>query len=44
MSSWQHGATFLAFALIAAIIVFAGHHNHAGVASQGDAKVAVVEK
>jgi len=44
MSSWQHGATFLAFALVAAIIVFAGHHHHGGVASQRDAEVAVVEK
>jgi hypothetical protein len=44
MSSWEHGATFLAFALIAAILVFSGVYHHGGSALHGNAEVAAVEK
>ena len=43
MRSWQRTATFLAFALVAGVIVFAGHH-HGLVSVPGDAKVAAAEK
>jgi len=39
MQFWQHAATFLAFALIAALIVFAGHQHHTSFAAGGDARV-----
>jgi len=44
MRFWQHAATFLAFALIAAVIVFAGRHHPNTVAAAGDAHVATAEK
>jgi hypothetical protein len=44
MRSWQHTATFLAFALVAAVIVFAGHGHHTFSAPRGDAKVAAADK
>jgi hypothetical protein len=44
MRSWPHTATFLAFALVAGVIVFAGHHYHGASAPGGDAKLAAVEK
>jgi hypothetical protein len=44
MRSWQHTATFLAFALIAGVIVFAGNHYHATSAPGADAKFAAAEK
>jgi len=44
MHFWQHAATLLAFALIAAVIVFAGHTHHNIVAVAGDAHVASAEK
>jgi hypothetical protein len=43
MPFWQHAATFFAFMVIAAIIVFAGRH-HEAVSLPGDIKVVVVEK
>jgi hypothetical protein len=44
MRSWQHTATFLAFALVAGVIVFAGHHYQTTVAPVGDAQVVAAEK
>jgi hypothetical protein len=44
MRSWQHTATFLAFALIAGVIVFAGNHYHTTSAPGADAKLAAAEK
>jgi hypothetical protein len=44
MRSWQHTATFLAFALVAGVIVFSGHHYHTSAAPGGDAQVAAAEK
>jgi hypothetical protein len=43
MRAWQHTATFLAFALVAGVIVFAGHY-HTFSAPNGDAKFAAAEK
>jgi hypothetical protein len=39
MHYWQHAATLLAFALIAGVIVFAGHDHHAIVVSDTDARI-----
>jgi hypothetical protein len=44
MRSWQHTATFLAFALVAAVIVFAGHHYRGGSNVDVDAKIAAADK
>jgi hypothetical protein len=44
MRSWQHTATFLAFALVAAVIVFAGQHTHTSALPAGEAKVAAAGK
>jgi hypothetical protein len=44
MRSWQHTATFLAFALIAGVIVFAGNHYRTTSAPGADAKLAAAEK
>jgi hypothetical protein len=44
MRSWQHTATFLAFALVAGVIVFAGHHYPTSAAPVGEAQVAAAEK
>jgi hypothetical protein len=44
MRSWQYTATFLAFALVAGVIVFAGQHYHTSPAPGGDAKLAAAEK
>jgi hypothetical protein len=44
MRSWQHAATFLAFALVAGVIVFAGHSYHASSSLGADAKLAAAEK
>ena len=43
MPSWQHAATFLAFVVIAAVVVFAGGHRNA-TSSLAAAGVLVVEK
>ncbi len=43
MLFWQRAATFLAFIVVAAVIVFAGRHQEA-VSLPGDTKVVVVEK
>ena len=40
MRFWHHAATFLAFVLVAAIIVFAGYDHHTNFASGGDAQSA----
>jgi hypothetical protein len=42
MRSWQHTATFLAFALVAGVIVFAG--THSSVAPRGDGILASAAK
>jgi cytochrome c-type biogenesis protein CcmE len=39
MRFWQHTATFLALALIAAIIVFAGHDRRTVFVSGGDTQL-----
>jgi hypothetical protein len=44
MRSWQHAATFFAFALVAGVIVFAGNHYHTSAAPGGDAKLASAAK
>jgi hypothetical protein len=44
MEFWQRTATVLAFALIAGVMVFAGHHNRASAVPSGDAKVAAASK
>ena len=44
MRSWQHTATFLAFALVAGVIVFAGHNYHTSAAPGADAKLAAAER
>jgi hypothetical protein len=44
MRSWQRAATFLAFALVAGVLVFAGRHHHSLSASPADAHVAAAYK
>ena len=44
MRSWQHTATFLAFALVAGVLVFAGPHYPTSAAPGGDAKLAAADK
>ena len=44
MRSWQRTATFLAFALIAAVIAFADNHYGTPFAPGVDAQLAAVEK
>jgi hypothetical protein len=44
MRSWQRTATFLAFALVSGVLVFAGHHFHTSSAPGIDAKFAAAEK
>jgi hypothetical protein len=44
MRSWQRAATFLAFALVAGVLVFAGHNYHTSSAPGADAKLAAAEK
>jgi len=43
MRSWQRTATFLAFALVSGVLVFAGHF-HTTSAPGVDAKFAAAEK
>ncbi len=43
MPFWQRAATFLAFIVVAGVIVFAGHHREA-VSSTGGDKLVVVAK
>jgi hypothetical protein len=44
MRSWQQTATFLAFALVAGVIVFAGHQTHTSAMPGGEAKLAAAGK
>jgi hypothetical protein len=44
MKAWPQTATFLAFALVAGVIVFAGHHQLASAVPGGEAKLAAAGK
>jgi hypothetical protein len=44
MRSWQHTVAFLAFALVAGVVAFAGQHYHAASAPHGDARLAAADK
>jgi hypothetical protein len=44
MKFWQRTATVLAFALVAGVVVFVGHHDRTSAVPVGEAKLAAAGK